>query len=883
MAIPEAGHGGALRFWGLCFLAAALFFSCRSPEEGEFYIDLQRFPVYLTRGFEKERAGSPPDLGAGNWKRIDPAPGGPAAIKIKNSGLAGLPRRAFLSPRRPRDQEFTVKIPFVVDSRSMELLRRENTFIPGLFFAAIGDNWEVYLNGVPVRSEIHLDGEGQIQSHRSYHHIYFPVRMGLFAEGTNILTVRIIGDPSYENTGFFVASPYYIGNLESMAARHDESLVMLLCGVYIFLGIYHFILFLIRRDARYNLFYGLFSAVLGIYFLLRSTAVFMLIPDTNILLRLDMGVLFMVIPPLAAFAEELNFKKVLPQTKCFTAVFFLLALLQAVFSLQFGEDILKIWQVLAIVAALYVAGYDFIYVFITDSWKKWKERGGTLCFPRIMGAVILKTPIGNLMIGLLILLITALFDLFDAMILHYSIYSSRYGFFVFTIGAALVLAREFGFLYHALNRANTALEKSNVNLEATVRERTRELEIQTRLAERASRAKTDFLARMSHEIRTPLNVIIGLADVELGSRSGGEAGEHLREIRDSGAVLLAIINELLDISRIESGRLEFSPAEYNVADLLRDSVKMNLFRIASKPVRFEADIDPALPKRLYGDEIRIKQVLSNLLSNAGKYTDAGTIRLRSWGEREGGIEGRDLDLYFSVEDTGRGIKEEDLKQLFSEYRRFELEADQGIEGTGLGLSIVKKLAEMMGGGITVQSVYHRGSVFTVRLRQKIVDMSPVGRVDFSESSGENRESAAEPPRINYIQKPGAAVLVVDDMAANLKVAQGLLRPYGLTISCVTGGRQAIDLIRGGLVKFDLIFMDHLMPDPDGMETVRIIRNEIEGDYAKTVPIIALTANAILGSEKMFLENGFQDFLSKPIDLVKLDKILRTWILERVHP
>jgi signal transduction histidine kinase/CheY-like chemotaxis protein len=447
---------------------------------------------------------------------------------------------------------------------------------------------------------------------------------------------------------------------------------------------------------------------------------------------------------------------------------------------------------------------------------------------------------------------------------------------VFTIGAAFVLAREFGFLYRALNRTKTALEKSNAGLETTVQDRTRELEIQTQLAERASRAKTEFLARMSHEIRTPLNVIIGLADVELRARPGGDAEDHLKEIRNSGSVLLAIINDLLDISKIESGHLEMAAAEYNLLDLLRDSVKMNLFRIASKPIRFEADIQASLPRRLYGDGTRIKQILNNLLSNAGKYTDSGKISLRAWGETAGW----DLTLYFAVEDTGRGIRADDLKDLFSEYRRFEKDTDPNIEGTGLGLSITKKLAEMMDGGITVQSVYHHGSTFTVRLRQKIVDANPVGEVDILDTSGGGQKIREEPLRLSYFQIPDAAVLVVDDMATNLKVAQGLLKPYGMKISCVTSGRQAVNLVREGRIKFDLIFMDHMMPEPDGIETVRIIRNELESDYAKTVPIIALTANAIIGNEKMFLENGFQGFLSKPIDLAKLDEILRTWLLKR---
>jgi signal transduction histidine kinase/CheY-like chemotaxis protein len=879
MLIPGQKQGlkGRRRGCPGLLLASLLLCACRSPAEegaaGDLYINLQDYPLYLKRGFERELAERPPDPGDGSWRRYDPRPGIPSAVKIKNSGLPGLPERRFLSPGRGRDEEFTMKIPFVVEGESLDLLRDEAAITPGIFLAGLGDNWEIFLNGVTVKSEIHLDGEGQILSHRAYHHVYFPVRRSLFAPGDNVLTIRLVGDPTYENTGFFVNSPFYVGNMDTMRARHDESLAMILFGVYIIVGIYHLVLFIIRRDARYNLYYGLFSSSLGIYFLLRSSAVFMLIRDTNILHRVDTGILFMVIPLMASFAEELNFKKIRPWTRICLGVFAFLALLQACFSMQFGEEILRIWQALAIGAALYTAVFDFFYVFFTALRKNRKQAGGTVSLPGILGRMIVREPLGNLLIGLCILLATGLFDLVDAMILHYNLFTSRYGFFVFTVGAAFVLAREFGSLYKALNRANAALEKSNAGLEATVQERTRELEVQTSLAERASRAKTEFLARMSHEIRTPLNAIIGLADAELRTNRTGEIGEDLREIRNSGAVLLAIINDLLDISKIESGRLELSPGEYRPADLLRESARMNLFRVGSKPLRLEADIAPSLPSRLYGDEIRIKQVLNNLLSNACKYTDKGSVKLRVWGEGEG----PEMVLWFSVEDTGRGIREEDLKDLFSEYRRFDEEADRNIEGTGLGLSITKKLVELMDGGITARSVYQKGSVFTVWIPQKIADPAPVGTVNIFESSGAYGVRGEE-RKIDYFQKPGVTVLVVDDMITNLKVTQALLKPYGFKVSCVTGGRQAVDLFREGRIKFDLVFMDHMMPAPDGLETVRIIRNEIEGDHAKTTPIIALTANAIVGNEAMFLENGFQGFLSKPIDLGELDRVLRTWLL-----
>jgi signal transduction histidine kinase/CheY-like chemotaxis protein len=851
----------------------------RNGGDADFYINLQDYPLYLKSGFEQTRAGDMPDFAAEKWITMA-ASDKPVAVKIKNSGLEDLPRRSFLSPLRGKDREFTVKISFPLDASDMELLQGKEPFVPGIFFAGIGDNWEIFLNGVPVKSELHLDPEGQIVSHRSYHHVRFTVERSLFRLGTNLLTIRILGDPLYENTGFFITSPYYISAMESITLRHDEPFAMALCGIYIFLGLYHLILFFIHPKTRYNLFYCLFSTFLGSYFLLRSATVFKIIPDTNILLRLDMGTLFMTVPLLAVFAEELNFKKILPQTKVCVIFFSVLALLQACFSLQFSEDILKIWQVSAIGEALYIFGYDFLYVFFINARtirNQAREEGRIISLPVSWGSTLINTSIGNLTIGMLILLLTALFDFLDAMALHHNLFISRYGFFLFTIGAALVLAREFEDLYRRLNQANTALEMSNTNLETTVLERTRELEIQTRLAESSSRAKSEFLARMSHEIRTPLNVIIGMADVELRKNPPGETGEHLEEIHSSGSLLLSIINELLDISRIEAGHFELNPAEYDPIELLRESVKANIIRIDPKLVEFKADINPALPRRLYGDEIRVKQILNNLLSNACKYTERGTITLRVRGEADDS----ELVLFISVEDTGRGIREEQLPRLFLEYQRFDEQAGRNIEGTGLGLSITKKLAELMGGQVAVESTYGKGSLFTVSIRQRIVDPAPVGGTAAILQDSENQNEKRKKTRhVEYFQLPEARILIVDDMLTNLRVVQALLAPYRAIVSGATSGEQAIKMIRKA-PPFDLIFMDHMMPGLDGIETVRIIRNEIDSEYAKTVPIIALTANALTGNEKMFLENGFQGFLSKPINITLLDATLRTWLLERM--
>jgi signal transduction histidine kinase/DNA-binding response OmpR family regulator len=401
-------------------------------------------------------------------------------------------------------------------------------------------------------------------------------------------------------------------------------------------------------------------------------------------------------------------------------------------------------------------------------------------------------------------------------------------------------------------------------------------------AEAATRAKADFLANVSHEIRTPLNAIIGLGELELGKNLEKDTYSNLEKIHNSGKVLLTIINDLLDISKIESGHFDLVPVDYQTASLINDTVNLNIVRIGSKPIAFQLQIDENLPSMLHGDEIRVRQVLNNLLSNAFKYTKEGKVILSIHGEMPDETETeKTVTLVCRVEDTGIGIRQGDIGKLFSEYNQVDARSNRHIEGTGLGLSISKNLVELMGGSITVESEYGKGSAFTVRLTQGIVDGNPMGR-----QTRDNLEhfnfNAKKRERRDYtrIGMPYARVLVVDDVATNLDVAKGMMLPYGLTIDCVNSGKEAIRLIREAAVVYNAVFMDHMMPEMDGMEAVRVIRHEIGSEYAKTVPIIALTANAIIGNDKMFLENGFQDFLTKPIDMAKLDVCLNRWVRNR---
>ncbi|MDR2744628.1 MAG: response regulator [Desulfovibrio sp.] len=412
----------------------------------------------------------------------------------------------------------------------------------------------------------------------------------------------------------------------------------------------------------------------------------------------------------------------------------------------------------------------------------------------------------------------------------------------------------------------------------TINEQNLHLVELSQVAQKASEAKTHFLANMSHEMRTPLSAIIGFSELMLhGNAEPEEAKGNLEKIHTSGMTLLSIVNDLLDITKIESGRLELVPVDYDIASLINGTITVNFARIGEKPIKFHLHIDRNLPSRLLGDELRIKQICSNLLSNAFKYTREGRVDLRVSGETDGDC----VWLSIGVTDTGIGIRPEDKAKLFSDYNQVDTRSNREIEGTGLGLSITRRLVEMMDGRVTVESEYGKGSTFTVVVRQQVVTDVPLGE-----------EVASNLEKFDYLRQkntrnaervvtplPYASVLIVDDVHTNLDIARGMLKPYGMQVDCATSGRQAIDLIRQEKTRYSAIFMDHMMPGMDGIEAVRRIR-EIGTEYAGAVPIIALTANAIVGNEQMFLRHGFQAFLSKPIDIQRMDLALKQWVRDK---
>jgi PAS domain S-box-containing protein len=391
----------------------------------------------------------------------------------------------------------------------------------------------------------------------------------------------------------------------------------------------------------------------------------------------------------------------------------------------------------------------------------------------------------------------------------------------------------------------------------------------------AARAKTVFLANMSHEIRTPLNVIIGLTDLILEDANlSKHIMENLIKISNAGDTLLDIVNDILDFSKIESGKLELNPVDYYMSSLLNDVITLVITRLGEKPITFHLKISDNLPAKLYGDDLRVKQIFTNLLNNAVKYTHHGRIELSVSCTREG----VNTWMEVSVSDTGIGIHDEDLKKIFTDYHQVDTKANRNIEGTGLGLSITKRLTEMMDGKINVESEYGKGSKFNLRIKQGFISDTPIGKeiADKLRNFQYADDKRIVTKKLLRLNLSYAKVLVVDDMQTNLDVAAGLLRKYKMQVDCLSSGQDAIERIRDENVIYNAIFMDHMMPGMDGIETADNIR-ALDTEYARKVPIIALTANAIHGTEEMFYEHGFQAFISKPIDIIEMDSIIRKWV------
>lgn len=393
-----------------------------------------------------------------------------------------------------------------------------------------------------------------------------------------------------------------------------------------------------------------------------------------------------------------------------------------------------------------------------------------------------------------------------------------------------------------------------------------ELETENKAALRTADLKGKFLASMSHEIRTPINAVLGMNEMILRETSEEAVKNYASEVDTAGKMLLSLINDILDFSKLESGNMPIVPMEYESKPLIESCYNMLKRRAEDKGLELIVRADSNIPSRLCGDSVRITQIIVNMLTNAVKYTDHGSVTFETTVED---VTPESVMLVCRVSDTGRGIKEEDIGKLFSSFKRLDENENISIEGTGLGLAITKTLVTLMQGTISVESKYAKGSVFTVKIPQKIIDKTPIGIIDKESITGAQTSEVSDIKKFSEVK-----VLAVDDVPVNLKVVSAFLGKMGIDVDCAKNGDECIE--KACLNKYDLILLDHMMPGKNGIETFHELQS-LENNKNKETPFIMLTANAIMGAREQFLEEGFDDFISKPFTLQEIQKVIQKYI------
>ena len=413
--------------------------------------------------------------------------------------------------------------------------------------------------------------------------------------------------------------------------------------------------------------------------------------------------------------------------------------------------------------------------------------------------------------------------------------------------------------------AQTALKMTDGQREKLLRY-AMSIKEEQRNAEAANEAKSLFLANMSHEIRTPINAILGMNEMILRENRNEQIEDYAKNIRSAGNSLLYLVNDVLDISKIESGKLEIMENIYELSSFIHDCYSMVAEKAEKKGLELTVSCNPQLPSKLKGDESRLRQVVTNLLSNAAKYTEKGGITLSFDSHEQDGM----LMLVINVKDTGIGIKKENMDQLFTQFTRFDMEKNRNIEGTGLGLSLAKRLTDLMQGTIEAQSIYGVGSSFTVSIPQQVIDTEPIG--DFHKKYSSLADKAGKYHQ--SFEAPDAKILVVDDTSVNLKVIVNLLKSTKMKVDTASSGKQCLEMV--SQTAYDMIFMDHMMPEMNGIDTFLEMRKQ-ENSLNGNTPVIMLTANAITGAREQFLQVGFTDYLSKPINGGALENMLLKYL------
>ena len=953
------------------------------------YTDLTGFPAYVKNGYEPAYANLDPELT--DWDMEIPAEHN-IAILMRNLPT-GANRHApseYFNLKERLIEEFTILIPFELSREKIASLYGDNPISPGMYLAGIGENWEIYVNGNLIAKQIYLSPDNQITSFRSQRGVNIPFDKRFLDEGINYLVIHIIGARSSGSTGLFYTGPYYIGNYTQISGTSADSLTVALCTFFIFLGLYHILLYFLRKADRHNLLFGLFSGLLAIYCFARSPVIYHVTGDTAITQRIEYTALYLMLFALAVFLENLDFGKIKRVTGAYGICCIALIAAQWLSTVWVAGDLLVVWLFVGGAFTLYIAGYLVVYSF----FKKIRMRpddekagSGPPSLRRLIVDGLIHTELGNIVIPMLIVFYTTAYDMIDLAFTRTGLMLTRYGFSILMLCMAFMLARKYTNRFEETSLMNDMLEE-------TVRQRTKQLEEQVLIAETASKAKSSFLSNMSHEIRTPMNAIIGMTTIGKLAQTTSKKDDALNKIEGASKQLLGIINDILDISKIEADKFELSLANFEFEKMLQKIADIINLRVDERRQKFFVRIGKEIPHTLYGDDQRLTQVIINLLSNAVKFTpEEGSITLDSQLiSEENGV----CLLQISVEDTGIGIAEDQKARLFQSFEQADASTSRKYGGTGLGLSITKRIVELMDGEIWIESELGKGSkfIFTVQLKRGeeesgqmldenvnwenirifAVDDEPEIReffeavtenlgisctvaanadeaakllaeddaydlffldwmlpgmngieltrhikqntnqksviIIFSSADWSMLEDEAKSAGANgFLPKPlfpstivdaineslgvkkatekegkfkylesflGRSILLAEDVEINREIVLSLLEPVRLEIDCAENGLEAVRRFSESPDKYGMIFMDVQMPEMDGYEATRQIR-ALDHPRAKSIPIVAMTANVFREDIEKCLEAGMNGHIGKPIDFDEVMKTLQRYL------
>ncbi|MCL2807297.1 MAG: response regulator [Coriobacteriia bacterium] len=828
-----------LAFLSVSVIAIVFFFSLGSGgsvARDSLYTDLTAFPAYVKNGYEPAYASLSPGLT--DWDlELE-------ANHNHDIRMSRLPQRAyleassdFLSREERVIEEFTILISFELSQEQIDSLYSDNPIAPGMYLAGIGENWEIYINGDLIAKQVYRDSDNRITIFKSQRGVCIPFDKRFLNEGENQLVFHIIGSRSSQTTGLFYTGPYYIGNYTKISSVGTNAITVALCTFFIFLGLYHILLFYLRKADRSNLFFGLFAGILAAFYFARSPLIYYLFENTAVAQRIEFAALYLLGLALAVFLENLNFGKVRKVTIAYGVLSAILIVLQWFFPIWFANDLATIWLACAGVFLAYIFVTNLALIFLKNMKQKKidrEEKGESTKHSDLFIATLRETELGNIFIPMLVVFLTVSFDMLDLAFFHTGALTSRYGFSLFMLWMAFMLARKYTSRFEATSLMNETLE-------TTVKQRTKQLEEQVVLATAASKAKSEFLSNMSHEIRTPMNAIIGMTSIGEAATSVEQKDHSFARIKDASNHLLGIINDILDVSKIESGKFELSYAEFDFEKLLKRVVNVISMRVGEKNQKLSIYMDRDIPKMLIGDDQRLAQVITNLLGNAMKFTpENGSIFIKTYylGEEDGVCK-----LMVSVSDTGIGISPEQQEKLFQAFQQAENDTSRKFGGTGLGLSISKSIVEMMGGSIIVRSTLGEGA-------------------EFSFTAKLQRGKTVEPDVNKKVIEWGRIkALVVDDEEYIVDDFKGIMNKFGAACDTAMSAQQALDLFaqKGD---YNLVVIDWRMPVMDGIELAAEL-NKLMPQVGDAV-LIMMSAVDDSGIVEKVKEVGIRKFFQKPL-------------------